>query len=249
MVANYIAAGASALSAISSVFGGGGLSERKAAALEFDYQKRLAEERPAWLVEGAKRAGISPLVAMGMQPTNAPAVQAFGKDNFFSKVGEMGQGISRAAEAYSDSKQRASLFEQESRMNELKIKNAEIQNAMAASDLALRRTGKTVPINDTSSQLIAGQGDVQKNPSEYTASRRGNPSLEAAPPAPAVKEFIMSDGTRVLWPSKDAKNAIEDSPYEYEHMYRNRILPWFRSKRSALTDEIFRRYNRSFSRF
>lgn len=233
-----ITAFASAAGTASDILGGifgGGLSERKQMALQAQYNREVMQNQLQWRATDAEKAGISKVFAMGAPATSfAPSSNFTGGDKFFSAASSAGHGIARAAEAYSDSKQRKVLFDQESRMNELKIKNAEIANATAASDLALRSSAKTIPVNDSRDMLIDGQGDVLKKPSEYTSSRSGNHSMEAARPAPAVKEFINADGSISRWPSKDAKASIEDSMYEWEHMYRNRFVPFWKGQGRAI---------------
>lgn len=212
--------------AFGSLFGGRGLSERKQMALQAQYNREVMQNQLQWRAADAEKAGISKVFAMGAPATSFAPSSNFNGGNIFDNMSAMGQGINRAVDAYSGRKERAILFEQERKMNDLKIKNAEISNALAASDLATRRTGSTVPINSNGSLLIEGQGDVSRVPSEITASRRPGIHTEAAGPAPAVKEFVNRDGTVSIWPSKDAKNSIEDSVYEWEHMYRNRFIPW-----------------------
>lgn len=213
----------SGLSGFGSLFGGsGGLSARKSAALEAAYAREFAQNQIQWKVQDAKNAGVHPLYALG-----APAVSfspSFGgaepKRNVMRDLSEAGAGISRAAGAFADSKQRAILFDQETRLNELKIKDAEIAVQKNASDLVMSRTGQ-VPAIDGSRILL--------KPSEVTHSRGDDHALEAGRPAPATKQFVNRDGTVSVWPSADAKQSIEDSLYELEHMYRNRIAPYFQS--------------------
>lgn len=204
------------------LFGSKPLSERQQMAAQSGYNEYTLRNSLQWRAEDAQKAGISKLYGIG-----APAVSFQPSSNF---NGVQGQSIGRAYEAYADRKERNLIFQQEARLNEEKIKSAQIANDLAASDLAVRRSGATVPISGRSGLFVDGQGDVSRQASQYTAAHKGRDYREKAPPSPAVKEFVNADGTVSLWPSQDAKNAIEDSPYEYEHMYRNRILPWVADK-------------------
>lgn len=227
--APLIGAGSQLLSSIGGLFSGGGLSPRKAAALEAQYNREVMQNQIQWKVEDAKKAGIHPLAAIGA-PTVSYSPTVIGDTSTpASRLSDASAGISRAATAYSDSQMRAKLADQEYRMNELKIKDAELSVAKSASELALQQSGSTVPIQNPNSLVIPGQGNsVKYNPSELIHTRPGDPSMEAAPPAPYVKEFITPDGDVISLPSQDAKNAIEDVlPYELEHMYRTRIAPGF----------------------
>lgn len=220
--------------------GGGGLSPRMQMAKQYEYQRLLNQTQVQDRVSDAKAAGVSPLFALGANLSSPAPSVAFQKDSFMDRLDAAGQGIARAGEAYADARQRKILFDQEVRMNELKIKNAELANATSASDLAVRTSGATPPYNSDSALLIPGQGNsvglVANTPSQRTSTRRGDPSLEAAGPAPSLKAFMNADGTVTMWPSQDAKQSIEDSPYEYEHFYKNRIAPMILSERARMQD-------------
>lgn len=223
----------SGLSSLGGLFGGGGLSARKSAALEAQYNREVMQNQIQWRTADAKAAGVHPIYALGAPAVSfAPSV-AGGNDSAVQRISEAGQGISRAAQAFSDSKQRRILFDQEVRMNDLKIKDAEIALQKSASDMAMARTGATVPMNGSGAGILV-------KPSETTFTRKGDRSLERAGPAPAVKEFVNRDGSVTIWPSADAKQAIEDSMYEWEHMYRNRFVPFWKQKGAEFYDNYFR---------
>ena len=100
-----------------------------------------------------------------------------------------------------------------------------MSTAKTASEIALmRQPGSPIPINHTTDQAIPGQGNSYNIvPAKITHSVGSNGS---GPPRAANASFLNADGSVSIWPSNDAKQAIEDSPYEYEHMYRNRIVPY-----------------------
>lgn len=220
-------AGGSLLSGIASVgglFGGGGLSERKQMALQAQYNREVMQNQLQWRAEDAKKAGISKQYAMGAPAASFAPSSTFNNDNFFDKVQSMGAGISRAADAYADSKQRNIMFDQERRLNELKIQNAEIANATAASDLAVRRTGVPPAYNSDRDLHIPGQGNVLKTPSRQPSHNPSNRGLEAGVP-PAVKAFVNLDGSTTMLPSPEAAEAMEDNfVYQLEHFLRNRVI-------------------------
>ncbi|QXP07970.1 MAG: DNA pilot protein [Arizlama microvirus] len=214
----------SGLASFGGLFGGGGLSARKAAALEFEYNKQVMQNQLQWRAADAEKAGISKHYAMGAPAATFSANIQGGGDSLGSRISQAGQGIQRAAEGYTDSKTRAITTAQQIEMNALDIKNKEIEVAKNASDLAIKQSGATIPLN--SNTVIPGQGNAVVNPSEMTAAMRTAPGSEFSPPAPSTKDFIDSNGFVVSYPSKDAKNAIEDNIiYEMDHFYRNRILP------------------------
>lgn len=210
--------------ALGSLFGGGGLSARKSAALQAQYNRETMQNQLQWRAADAEKAGISKHWAMGAPVASFSPSISGGGDSAIQRISDAGQSIGRAAQAYSDSRSRKILFDQEVRMNELKIKDAEISLQKNASDLAVSSSGRPPALNG-----------VLTKPSETTYTRTGDISMERAPPAPAVKEFVNRDGTVSIWPSADAKQAIEDSLYEYEHMYRNRIVPSLRRHGASIS--------------
>jgi len=244
--AGALSAGANLVGSLGSVFGGGGLSARKAAAYQHEYNKRMAEyvgsNSIQWRVNDAKRAGVHPLYALGA-PSISPPSSHVGSDanSLGDRLSQAGQGISRAINAYSDRKDRARFIQQNDKLNNLKIQNAELQNARLAAETELIRHAATKPISNPSDLVVDGQGDAHPTPSDVgivtvdpsrrTSTFKGKPSTEAAV-SPANKAFQNADGSITIWPSKDAKDSIEDTWYEYEHIWRNRIKPWLDSRPS-----------------
>lgn len=194
--------------ALGSLFGGS--SGRKEAALQAQYNREVMQNQLQWRAEDAKKAGIHPLYAMGA-PSVSFSPSVVGGDSLGDKLVRMGQNVGRAVEAYSDAKTRAITTQQQIKMNELDIKNKEIEVAKNASDLAVKRTGATVPIN--SNTIIDGQGNA------IGVSNRV--------PLPATTKYVSRTGSIEHYPSQEVAEAIEDNPiYQIEHFYRNRIAPF-----------------------
>ena len=96
--APYIRAAGSLLSGISGFMGnkGPGLGEQYQEKQLDD--KYTSKNRPSWLVEGARRAGIHPLAAMGMAPSNSPALSIPSDDG--RALNRMGRAVQGAADAW-----------------------------------------------------------------------------------------------------------------------------------------------------
>lgn len=201
--------------ALGGLFGGGGLSARKAAALEAKYNREVMQNSLQWRAEDAEKAGISKHFAMGAPAVSFSPSVAGGNDSSVSRISEAGQSIGRAANAFADSKMRRVLFEQEVRMNELKIKDAEVALQKSASDLAISTSGGTVPINSNAVNLM---------PSKSVTNIAGNRGIEAGVP-PGVKAYVMPDGHTMMLPSVEAAEAMEGNLlYGIEHYLRNRVV-------------------------
>lgn len=222
----FSGAGGGLLSGIGSIVGGlfGSESQQDAnnanAALQYDFAKNGIQ----WKVADAKAAGVHPLFALGAQ-TNMASPSYVGDSVLPGALSQAGQDIGRAIDATRSKSDRFSA-----RMQALQVQRGELENQLLASQIAKLNASPnpSMPVGDEF--MIPGQGNsplVRTDPSRITSSRSGDASMEAAPPSPAVKQFINRDGSIMNWPSQDAKNAIEDvTPYEIEHYYLNRIAPF-----------------------
>lgn len=169
-------------------------------------QEKFAQEGIRWKVADAKKAGIHPLYALGAQTTSFQP-SSIGNQSYdpTEALSRAGQSIDRAIATKGTRLERLN-----ERLLETQIRGQEIDNDLKASNLA-RTSGAQVSPPFPSS---VNGGIVSDIP-------------------PAAQRFLNADGTTSLWPSQDAKQAIEDSPYELEHMLRNRIIPWFKGELDA----------------
>lgn len=191
-------------------------------AADREWQKEMATQGIRYRVADARSAGISPLAAMGAQLIQpSPTAIGVSSDNSWANAASsMGQNLERAFNATSTGPDRMHL---------LQLENAQLQNdylraQIAASNVATRNQAG-VPPGLPSPSYNRGAGLEEVVPSKRTSSMRANSAREAAI-SPATKSFINEDGSVSVWPSADAKQSIEDSLYEYEHMYRNRLRPY-----------------------
>ena len=224
-----ITAGANAISSIGGLFGGGGLSARKSAALQAQYQREQMQNAIQWRVQDAKKAGIHPLAALGVATGGSPINVVGNERGAGDRLRDFGQDISRSVGAYSDQRMRAKQMEQQTRLNEINIKQAELELAASASQLARVQSGATVPINANNPNM-PGQGNyVQQNPQQVT---RPSPGLPHSEPGQVVDTGWSRTNTGGLAPvpSEDVKQRIEDQ-FIPELMWaiRNLIkpnMPW-----------------------
>lgn len=205
----------SILSAGASLLGGalGRSSQRQANDDNAALQKEFAQNGIRWKVEDAKAAGIHPLYALGAQTPQASPSYVGGDTSWLQNAG---QDIGRAIDAKRTPQERTNA-----KIEALAVERGELENDLLRSQIARINQAGHPP-------ALPSGGPIEEVPSKITSSRSGDPALEAAPPAPAVKQFINKDGSITEWPSADAKQAVEDSLYEYEHMLRNRIIPSFK---------------------
>lgn len=211
-------AGGGIISGIGNIVGGllGQDAEEDAAAANANLQREFAQSGIQWKVADAKKAGIHPLYALGAQ-TIAASPSYVGGNSLGQGISDMGQNIGRAVEANLTASERS----RSKILEDLVLEKAALENDLLRSQITTVNRAITPPYPSGSIS-----GDIRFDPSVNVSSRRDDASREANRPAPSIKEFVMPDGSVISWPSPDAKQAIEDSLYEYEHMYETRYKPW-----------------------
>lgn len=199
---------------------GGILGNRAAKDMAEDnvaYQREFAQNGIRWRAEDARAAGLHPLYAMGLQPSSFSP--SYVGDSLSSSFAQAGSEFGRAIDAGRTASERS-----QAKIEALSVERAELENDLLRSQIAKNLQPGHPP-------AFPEFGAVENKPSEFTSTRLGDSATEAASPAPAVKEFYNRDGSVTIWPSQDAKNAIEDVlPYEIEHMFRNRVIPYLQEQ-------------------
>lgn len=224
MLGSLISAGANIIGGLIGAKSAESAKDATVAQSEADraLQQEFAKQGIRWRVEDAKAAGIHPLYALGAQiPTYSPqGIQILPDDSMANAFAAAGQDISRGIDTMRTEPER----QQARHLGALQIERAQlenevIKNQLASSKLALLRQGGGTP----------AMPGVKTKLSELTTSRFGDPSMEAAPPSPALKEYSYPSVGTLPLPSEAVKNAIEDVlPYEIEHYYLNRVHPTLR---------------------
>lgn len=173
--------------------------------LQWDMWKRINRNQMQYRVKDAEAAGLHPLAALGMSPAGGPSFSVFPQEkgpSTMEAIGQMGQGISRAATAFQDREAR----EIELMSAGLSIENQQLQNERLRSEIALMRTSQ-VPSFSAAQPLIPGSGDVLKVPKEYHAALGGVEKGQRA----ALQEMVLPQLGPVRFKSEDMANATEDS--------------------------------------
>lgn len=223
----------------SALFGGGGSEKRwsnhwNRVGMEMQYD--FAKNGLQWRADDAAKAGISKYAALGAASPSASPSFAIS-----SGKGSRGQDVARATGAALDRFARREQVGMEKEMAAAQLRNTKLQGDLLASQIAKMTQPGTPPASPSATELI--------NPSERTSALRGDASVETGQPAPASKNFVNADGSISRWPSKEAKAAVEDSMYEWEHMYRNRMIPWLLDQWDKRPRRALYRNNKPVSRY
>lgn len=125
------------------------------------WKKQIAHEIPA-RVKAAKSAGIHPLVALGASPVSGPSISVGGDSGSSNRMGDalsgLGQGISRAVEAYASKEER----DMSRAAAKLSLENQQLQNDRLRSEIALLRQPGSPP-GMADNPIIPGQSDSIKH--------------------------------------------------------------------------------------
>lgn len=231
-----ISAGISAgASIIGGLMGSSNVDKANAAAAaerqkDRELQWDFAHHGLKWKVQDAKEAGLHPLYALGgSTPTYTPVSANFAADTSLpNAMASAGQDIGRAINATRSSTERNNAFNET--VQKLSVEKMGLENDLLRSQIARTsgaQSNPPMPIGDR--YLIPGQSGsgvlVQDEPQKRVNVDPAAPWSEPG----AVSDIgpVRTSQGLTLAPSKDVKERIEDSPYEWTHFWRNMVLPTF----------------------
>lgn len=189
--------------------------------------REFAQSGVSWRVEDARRAGIHPLFALGMQSPSAPTVMAGTSDPVPSEgslTAQWGQDLTRALMSTQTGAQRELMALQVASLK-MDVEGKALDNQMRLRTLSqLGTQGPSFPGSDN---FIPGQGNsglMRVKPSERTSTQPGRYAQEAGW-VPDVG-YARTDTGLAPIPSKDVKERIEDQ-FIPETMWaiRNQLAP------------------------
>lgn len=200
----------SGISGIAGAFGGGKGMSNKDVTYHQDradvLQRNLLRDQLPLMVEGAKTAGLHPLVAAGVNPASSSAVAASVGDsgrNFWDKLSEAGQNVSRASSALETATQR----ESRKVLDGLTLERAQLENDLLRSQISSINRPTTPAIGGSTTGSSAGAEYVPTRISQQTGP---NGSKEGG----SVTDFNYArtaGGGLTIVPSADVKQRIEDA--------------------------------------
>lgn len=146
----------------------------------YEMSKEFAQNSIQWRVEDARKAGINPLAALGMQAAYAPTAMASSDDSIGNSIGIAGQATARAME------QMAELNLKEKMLD---LQGKELDNQAKAALLA---TPKAEDISKTAGQFSIGKVN---NPQFTMFSEKTAPQYMLEPVTDGYVRFIPREGS------------------------------------------------------
>lgn len=213
--------------------------QREMAGQSLQLQRDMAQHGIRWRVEDAKRAGIHPIFAMGANLPSASPVSVFPSQADNSFMGEVGSHLGRAIDATRTPEER-----QETRLEALTIRRAELENDLLESQILSERQRQMNPAFPSTRIPVSIRGFEEANSDLQKAGLASvDPRVELKPHEAVIADpghNFQEPGTvtDVGWvrtptgiapvPSKDVKERIEDQ-FIPEAMWslRNNLIPSF----------------------
>lgn len=192
-----------------------------------NYNTEVLKNQLQWRMDDARRSGIHPLAALGVNPASGPSMSVGDTGGGGPDFGSIGQDLSRAISAQSTQDERDSKIK-DLQIESLQADNASkhIANATAASQLQkLQQVGPPFP---GSTSFIPGQGNsgqVRVVPNEVPSHQSAASADEIAGQTPDVAFSRTGKGLYPVIPEKMAEQYESDFQGYLAWVARNRLTP------------------------
>ena len=194
-------------------------SQESMNAANMALQKEFAKKGIRWKVADARKAGINPLVALGAQTHSFSPQMIGGEDALGKTMQSMGQDISRAGMAAMTRQQRGVA-----KMTDLQIKDANLDLEFKRLRNNKLRQEMNPAMPDPNKEQTNIGGPVQKVPATVASSIMQGQVQAGQPPMYQFFKAGKNEYTVLL--SEQAKNAMEDSPYEGIQLLKMVLKNW-----------------------
>lgn len=203
----------SILGGISSFFGGGAKKPPTMRQQRMQ-QQALDEQRPSWIVKGAKNAGIHPLTALG-SPVASPASFSFGgggsEPSTADKLYNMGQGIQGAVNAYQSREEKQIMRSSQV----LGVENQQLQNEFLRAQIQqMRPVGRPdgMSINPAMSgtNMTGFDGKLSSDASMVKTRNGDNAVVPSESVKAQIEDMIVPE---MQWMIRQFFSAIPDGKF------------------------------------
>lgn len=182
-------------------------------------QEDFAKHGLTWRVQDAQAAGLHPLSALGAQlPSYSPiGFQQTGDSSMANALSDAGQSIGRGISSRATASERLvqglNLQLLQKQLEESDVRKMLMQSEARRNDAEALAASR---FPDPSAHVVEGQGDsvpgngagFQMVPTDIQLGGK-NPGVTPGPAGPAFTTYTLTDGTKVLLPSKNASEPLE----------------------------------------
>ena len=181
---------------------------------EYERQKEFAQNGIQWRVADAKKAGLHPLYALG-----ASTAQYSPQAIVSSGLGDFGQNIGSAVEAYLNKSDIKYAKDQQKETAELDLENKRLQNEQLRQQIKYDESDYIAKMLQNSSNALSKQpgnpislGGRSSNPNLYTTPQNLRPTSGPVNTGDNLFEFGQSErpGVWRLLPTNDYAQKFED---------------------------------------
>lgn len=207
-------------------------SNERSAALDRQMQLDFAQKGIGWKVADAKAAGVHPLAALGVMPSNYTPVgmhyePSSSSGDIFRALGRLGQDLTRPRMAGQTAKERSAevsrlqppLGFMEKTANALSLERMQLENEELRARIGRLNSAQLGP----SVPSPAAPGAVEVVPDQVVVGDVGAP--ERSPGVLTDYAFGRTARGYTVVPSLDMKQRIEDMPQEWTWFLRNGLTP------------------------
>ena len=210
-------------SAIGGILGANSQKDANSANLDFarqqfEYQKELHKNQLQWRVEDAKKAGLHPMAALGLQSSSFSPVSSNVQANDYSWIGDLGQSAGYAAMKAKDKDQQREAFALAAKEANLQFQNMELQNEGLQLENEFRRFQLQQAIVGATSQALRSPGSASTRGlgKRYAIDGQADSLIPKDSPItdviPKYQWVQTADGRLELYPSSDYAQLWEDKP-------------------------------------
>lgn len=205
---------------------------------QFEWQKELAKNQIDWRVEDAKKAGLHPMAALGLQSTSfSPVSSSFTpmQSPDYSFLSDMGQSASYAAMKAKDRKEQAAAVRLAQEQAALQTENMNLQNEGLRLDNEYRQWQLMTAMQGGANQALNSPASVRVGQKELVEGQVDSPIKGNIPSGESMFQFMETSkpGVYTLQPGNDWSQIYEDKGFGLEQWpivktnvidYANRFL-------------------------
>ncbi len=188
---------------------------------QFEYQKELNKNQITWRVEDAKKAGLHPMAALGLQSSSfSPVSSSFSPAQApdYSFLANMGQSAGYAAMKAKDRQAQAEALKLVKTQSLLQTENMQLQNRGLELDNDYREWQLATAMAGGANQALNGPANASTRARSLINGQDDSPIKGNVPSGEPMYQFMETSkpGVYTLQPGNDWSQIYEDKGYLLE---------------------------------